>query len=356
MLSISRRHAFHIVAAMTNSRAASAATPGEFRVRALGPDDVLASASLIHADGIGWQQTEEDLKQVLNGQDALGVFLGDSLVSMATLPAIAPDFGWLAYVATAPDARRRGYARLLVSQLLSARGNRFACGLYGSEMGAPLYRSLGFTDRGEAKLVELRKGSRSRSRSTARPLAGAKLVPAAEALPQLLALDASIYGSDRSALLTRWSRGLPDVGWVLLDEEGHRAEGYVLGRPVFPSGGTWLGPLVARDERAAATLLEAAIEGCDGELVQALLPSAYDFDKRARQWRPPPPSDQAADGGEAWALARQFGFEALGDAPILLMVRSEDEEVLPPWGKRLLPDARRVRTARPFLATGFELG
>ena len=109
---------------MTNSRAASAATPGEFRVRALGPDDVLASASLIHADGIGWQQTEEDLKQVLNGQDALGVFLGDSLVSMATLPAIAPDFGWLAYVATAPDARRRGYARLLVSQLLSARGNR----------------------------------------------------------------------------------------------------------------------------------------------------------------------------------------------------------------------------------------
>ena len=342
---------------MAHPRAASAAT-ADFRVRALGMDDALASTSLIRGDGVGWQQTEEDLRLALTGGNALGVFQDGELVSMAALPTIAPNFGWLAYVATAPTARRRGYARQLVSQLLlSRKQDDFTCGLYGSEMGAPLYRSLGFTERGEARLVELRRRSvelrrRSPRVGVTRP---ANLVPAAEALPQLQALDAAVYGTDRSALLNRWCQKRPGVGWVILSDDGTKADGFVLGRPIFSSsGGTWVGPLIARDEKAASTLLQAAIDGCEGELVQALLPRWYVYDDRSREWHPPL-SDEAASNGEAWALAQQFAFETVG-TPSLLMVRSKDEETLPPWGHRLLPEAQAMQTARPFLATGFEFG
>ena len=336
-------------------------------IRILRASDASAMTSLIQGPGIGWQQTTSDVEHVLEQGTVLGIHDSSQLASTAAWIPTGNDFGWLAYVATAPASRRRGHARELVSRLLAttaAQGGCLNCGLFGSELGAPLYASLGFSTRGDAQFVEAQLPLSVDQRGCAqRP---DRLVPAAEALPQLLALDAVIYGVDRSALLTRWSQRMPEAGWVLLSADGHTADGYVLGRAIHPAGGAWIGPLVARDVREAESLLRAALEGaaasgCDK--VQALLPALLAFEERTQTWQPRRAADgsvgagEGGEGGEdaARALAARYGFRAVG-TPSLLMVRSDDPRALPPWAQRLLPEALQQGSARPFAATGFEFG
>jgi len=84
--------------------------------------------SLIHSPGVGWQQTSTDLAELLDDHHgaALGIFDSSTgaLLCQAMLPSFCPGgdqfWGWLAYVATAPEARRRGLATSLVSALLAS--------------------------------------------------------------------------------------------------------------------------------------------------------------------------------------------------------------------------------------------
>lgn len=311
--------------------------------------DVPKVAALIHGDGVGWQQTEDDLRRVVDNGETLSVSDGDgTLLSMAALCRAGPNLGWLAYVATSPDARRRGHARKLVEQLLVQ--NRWpSTGLYGSEYAVPLYASLGFADVGEAQLVELQHVQEG----TDAPMNvddGGPIVPAADALRQLTQLDAAVYGCGRGALITQWSRQNRRVGWVMLSNDGQTAEGYVLGRPIAsPAGGMWIGPCVARDACAAERLLRRAIDGAAASgsgAVQALLPSLSNPDVASATTVASSGSDS-----EAVALALRLGFTKLGD-PARLMVRGEACAL--PWQHRMLPQARESRAHRPFAATGYE--
>ncbi|MEO7142490.1 MAG: GNAT family N-acetyltransferase, partial [Bryobacteraceae bacterium] len=117
-------------------------------IRLLTELDVNAALKL--SQEAGWNQTEADWRRVL----ALapdGCFAIDregSLAATATVVCYGRALAWIGMVLTRDRFRRLGLARLLVEYALEfSRQRRIpVIGLDASEMGWPLYTSLGFRE------------------------------------------------------------------------------------------------------------------------------------------------------------------------------------------------------------------
>jgi GNAT superfamily N-acetyltransferase len=317
-------------------------------MRNLCASDVPSVATLIHS--IGWQQTEEDLLSLVAGGTVIGDFEAETgeLLSVAALQTFhepsgtalesehARGYSWLSYVATAPRARRRGLASALVASLLASAPAGVPIGLYGSADGAPLYASrFGFVDCAQAQLMALAPHHAPCNPSPSSAPRGCVLVPASEALDEIAALDARVYGVDRAAALRRWARAgsVGRAGWALqCDGE---VVGFVLSRALHD--GVILGPLVCRGDDEADALLSCALGslGSERPTVQMLVLRV---------------------DAEAEALAARFGFERVGEVPARLMVAATvAAHASMPWLDRM-PQARVERAPRPFAAAGYEFG
>ena len=246
--------------------------------RRVRPTDAQSVTALIHT--VGWQQTADDVEALLTreGTNVLGTFEeaafddGDGeLLSMAAmqtfraLPAPGSGYEWLCYVASAPQARRRGLASALIATLLSSVPVGSSIGLFGSVDGAPLYeKHFGFVDCGYAQLFCMNKAAISKVHAPAE-LPDCSLVNVVQALPEVLALDRQCYGVDRGKALSKWASESPGVCWALLASEG-QALGFLLVRPMHPGSGVFLGPLVARTEAEAEALLRTTLASLPPEV------------------------------------------------------------------------------------------
>ena len=333
--------------------------------RALVAADVGAMEALLHAPGVGFQQTADDLRTLLHHHaNVLGTLdsSGD-LLSMAALPTYSLHghkvWSWLSYVVTAPRAQRRGLATALVAALLTTLPPEHPVGLYASVQGAPVYAAAGFVDHGIAQLVSIEGGSAMRSArrsaSPEPPLLSHTLLPAHECLGALSRLDKDLYGIDRAQILESWALGpARELGWAMVGADGEVA-GYVLARPIHPSG-VWIGPLVSDTAEAAEALLRAAMRRipADAQAVHMLPMEAWEVPRGA------PEARGHVQPFEALALVQRLGFSTLG-AIARLMVRGgasgggASGGVPPLWLKR---NARAITTGTPrsFAAAGYEFG
>ena len=319
--------------------------------------DVPDVTALIHS--FGWGQTSTDIEACLDSTETqtLGEFdtATNQLVSMAVLQLFTrrstsdTGYGWLSYVATAPHARRRGLASALITTLLSTAPQNVPIGLYGSPDGAPLYAArFGFVDRGHANLVELSTDALRAIQCPTAPRECA-LVPAAEVMSAITALDELTSGVDRSAALDRWAATTPEACWALRTDADGEVVGFVICRPLHPSG-VFIGPLTCRDDAEAEVLLRAALTSVPQETThsaQMLTIDVWGGDGEAP--RPSSTGDKAP--GDAFATAR-LGFERLGEVPSRLMVQGTRPSV--PWVDRVARASEGA--ARPFAAAGFEFG
>jgi GNAT superfamily N-acetyltransferase len=181
---------------------------------------------------------------------------------IATTAAIACDgVGVIGNVIVRTDWQRRGLGELVMERTLAwqrGRGVRSVL-LDATVAGRPLYRKLGFVPTATSwfahcALTELRRTVLD-DRADNLP---ASLRPAGD-LARLAALDAAAFGGDRLGLLARMLRR-PEVGLVVAEDERGQPQGYALVRPIErPNGGVQIGPWVARDERAAAATMRAAL-------------------------------------------------------------------------------------------------
>src|ERR1041385_7707967 len=113
---------------------------------------LLTSADLPHAFGLsslaGWNQTAEDWNLLLRLSPAgcFGLQIGNTLAATATLFCYGTWLAWVGMVLTHPDFRRRGLATLLLRHVLAVADTLaiHTVKLDATEMGQPLYRSLGF--------------------------------------------------------------------------------------------------------------------------------------------------------------------------------------------------------------------
>jgi predicted N-acetyltransferase YhbS len=117
---------------------------------------------------------------------------------------VFPQLAYVGLMSVDPEFQGRGIGRMLMGCALEAI-DRQGCAvtlLDATDKGAPLYESLGFIDDSTAYVFE-----RETSPGDSRTAEGVEAASKHE-LPAIIALDAPIFGSDRSKLLRAvWHEG-----------------------------------------------------------------------------------------------------------------------------------------------------
>jgi GNAT superfamily N-acetyltransferase len=256
-------------------------------------------------EAAGWNQTELDWENLLRiaPETCFGLECDGTVVATTTAVCYGRTLAWIGMVLTDPAYRRRGYGRRLMQHTLEALAALQVdwIKLDATEMGAPLYRDLGFEDEGPIE----RWG-----------LSGTEPRPGGDTLAPFPAdrgdLDHRAFGTDRSLLLEM----LAPLGAAAIP-----GEAFAMGRP--GSKAAFFGPCVSRSPEAARELLAWFLR---------------------RYPREPVYWDLLPGNREAVRLARAFGFEPL--RRLVRMVR------------RSAPGAAPMEhdDSRVFAAAGFEYG
>ncbi|HLY19710.1 MAG TPA: GNAT family N-acetyltransferase [Bryobacteraceae bacterium] len=202
-------------------------------VRVLTPADVPAAMRIKQA--AGWNQTETDWLNLIRlaPDTCFGLDCDGALAATTTAVTYERKLAWIGMVLTHPDHRRRGFARLLMEHALEALVALQIewIKLDATEMGAPLYRDLGFEDEGPVE----------RWRAVAR---GGPAAEPAGWTAECAELDRTAFGADRSRLLA----ALAPLGAAAVT-----GAGYAMARP--GSEGAYFGPCVSRTPEAVRELL-----------------------------------------------------------------------------------------------------
>jgi GNAT superfamily N-acetyltransferase len=234
-------------------------------VRLLTPADIPAAMRIKEA--AGWNQTETDCRNLLRlaPETCFGMECDGVLAATATAVCYERKLAWIGMVLTDPAHRRRGFARRLVEHAIEALAALEVdwIKLDATEMGAPLYRQLGF----EPECGVERWGATGGPR---------RAVPDLGWQERWSALDRQAFGADRSTLLAV----LAPLGAAAI------GDGYAMARP--GSQAAYFGPSVSRRVESAEELLAWFL---------------------ARHPEEPVYWDLLPHNPEAVSLARAFGFE-----------------------------------------------
>lgn len=199
-----------------------------------------------------WNQNEADWRLMLGFGRGWGLELADGTLAASTLILPYGRFAWISMVLVRPEHRRKGYATRLLREALAELEQRgLTAVLDATPAGRQVYLREGFRDCWGFARYRLERPGGALERS------GGICVRALRDSdwPQVLALDAQVFGASREPVLRALAARLPQA--ALLAERAGRIEGFLLGR----DGRTarQLGPLVAESGRAATALLAHAL-------------------------------------------------------------------------------------------------
>ncbi len=271
-------------------------------VRLLTQSDLPACMRL--KDAAGWNQTVTDWRNVLAlaPDGCLGIDCDGELRATATAVCFGQQLAWIGMVLTQREYQRRGLARRLMEHAIAYLQNRSVAGikLDATEMGVPLYESLGFREEGRIERWIRRKGAAPGVHSSA-----GRFAPDS-------ALDREAFGADRSGLLN-----------VLAGIESASVEGmgFAMGRS--GSRAAYFGPCVARSSSAARELLAWFLHRHEQEDVY---------------W------DILAVNTDAVEIAREFGFECRRELVRMALADVKN------------PSPLQNRDPLVFATAGFEFG
>jgi predicted N-acetyltransferase YhbS len=165
-------------------------------------------------------------------------------------------FAWIGLMAVHPEQQHGGIGGLLMADILSWLDQR-GCPLVrldATQAGARLYRKLGFVGVGYTHLYQDPKFAPLPDNSIE-----VAVVEQAD-LPEIAALDETIFGASRHHLLVIYWNEFPDRFLVARTRRGELS-GYLVVQ------GARLGPWVCTNPLAAEALLQAAfVLPCDGPL------------------------------------------------------------------------------------------
>lgn len=209
--------------------------------------------------GEKWPHRAEEWDFLLAISTGFGIMADGRLVGTALLTPYGADAATCNMIIVDPAMRGHGLGRRLMTALLEAAGGR-ECRLVATEDGRPLYEKLGFVATGQIHQLQ----------GTVPDLpAPHGVTPATPAdLPQIAALDRMATGMDRAGMLAR----LLAEGPVFTLRAGGDLRGFVACRPF--GRGHLMGPLAARDDAAAETLMRAGIAAHAGRFLRVDLTDA----------------------------------------------------------------------------------
>lgn len=222
----------------------------------------MASQHLTEAHGLSvavrWPHRIEDWAFLLA--------LGGGAVALDGGQVIGTSMWWpgednhatLGMIIVAPERQGQGLGRRLMDKALSEIGSS-QVRLNATREGMPLYAKLGFAEidkveqhQGVPVLPDVESGSNA---ALLRPMAQ-------DDLAAIAALDEGESGRSREGML----QALAQVGKGLVAEHDGQLLGYALARPF--GRGHVIGPVVARDEQLARSLVRAWVEKLGEDFVR----------------------------------------------------------------------------------------
>lgn len=224
-------------------------------------------AGLGLSDGAGWNQTAADWAFFLSHGETIGV--RDDAQVVATAAALPYDgaVGWISMVLVDPRHRHQGIAtRLLGASVETLRAAGRVPVLDATPAGAAVYRQAGFAAgfaferwEGDAQAPEGTATARDAREEASAHDASIVGVVDERALDALVALDRSVWGIGRAALLRDFLARDGSYGWLADD-----ASGFAIvraGRRAHQ-----LGPIVAADAASATALAATALAAVRGKV------------------------------------------------------------------------------------------
>lgn len=207
-------------------------------IRLLAQADIPRAKQL--SDAAGWNQTEDDWRLLieLEPEACFGYEVDEWLVATTTLVCYGKTLAWIGMVLTDSAYRGRGIARQLVKKAIEVADARKVktIKLDATEMGLPLYKSLGFHYE-----QPIERWSRDGFPAEAQPEYPTGPIPYN---------DERAFGADRTKVLDALARR----GRLVV-----AGGGYVMTRPGAQAG--YIGPCVAYDANVAEQLIEAVLDG-----------------------------------------------------------------------------------------------
>jgi GNAT superfamily N-acetyltransferase len=224
--------------------------PDDLRIRPMTPSDLPDGIRLVAA--AGWNQTAGDWRLFLSAGRAFAAESGGRVVGTAAL-IVYGRMAWVGMVLVDPERRRMGIGRRLMERALEAAAGIACVKLDATPDGKPVYDRLGFRDEFGLRRMTALPSAVFDDRPGAvdlRPMA-----PADQ--DAVFALDRTVFGADRSAVLGSCLARAPEAAWMAPGGSGGAPRGYCFGRP----GAKFfhLGPVVADSADAAAALARAAL-------------------------------------------------------------------------------------------------
>jgi len=222
--------------------------PADLRMRDATADDVPAIVAL--RDAVGWRGHAWALRAVLDAPDARFVVVVDAADAIAGVGSgIAyGDLGVVGNMIVAEPNRRRGVGSAVLQHVVAYLREERGCGrleLYATAAGRPLYTRHGFEP--------IEPGARAYLPRLDAPRNGTAVDAGSQSdLGALAAYDAPRFGGDRASLLAMMANDPERPMFVA------RRHGEVIGYAWLRPEEGRIGPLVADDPEAAASLVAAA--------------------------------------------------------------------------------------------------
>ncbi|MFE5622894.1 GNAT family N-acetyltransferase [Streptomyces virginiae] len=232
-------------------------------IRALTVDDLHRCADL--SEDRGWLREDHKWGLLLAAGNGFGVDAPDGrglaaacVVTRYGSISAGPGLAAIGMVLVADRYARQGMGRALMTHVCNDALKGIPLTLHATPSGRPLYEELGFKTTGRAEMLvgAFREDHASDTHGTAR------VRPAvAGDLPRIVALDAEVFGADRTHMITR----LPAFADQLLVSEEYGGDGTLTGyAAAWPNMHTHvIGPLIARDTGTAKSLIAALARGTD---------------------------------------------------------------------------------------------
>ncbi|MGA8615264.1 MAG: GNAT family N-acetyltransferase [Xanthobacteraceae bacterium] len=201
----------------------------------------------------GWNQTPDDWAVFVRRGTVFGLLDGGAPVASGAILPYANDFAWISMVlVTAKRRRERIGTRILETCCAEIARRGLVAMLDATPAGERVYRPLGFEP-----MFGLTRWQGQGGGGSAKLPAGIRPMTKDD-MDAVFALDAAAFGAHRHFLLEGFLRREPQLAFVTAEE----GRGFALAR----SGrlATQIGPIIAADEDAAATLLSAAVNSVRG--------------------------------------------------------------------------------------------
>ncbi|AXK37824.1 GNAT family N-acetyltransferase [Streptomyces armeniacus] len=237
-------------------------------IRTLTPDDLTACLDL--AEDRGWSREEHKWRLLLTAGQGYGIDAPDGnggLIGAYVLTDYTGEYACVSMVLVAERYARRGLGRRLMRHAIEASGDA-APFLQATDNGRPLYEQLGFRAVGATTMLTGTFAPDGTGGTDGTDRVSVRRASAAD-MRAVLALDAEVFGTDRTELLAR----LPAFAdrFVVADDAAGGITGFAARWPNGPTD--VFGPVVAADLATAQALI--ADLGADaGERVR------FDVDSR----------------------------------------------------------------------------